>query len=139
MGLLMQGKEVLSLTIQQFQVELGEYKPMNVQFSVFREGDQAVLGFSGDKGVVLVFVSQSEIEDYFDAMAAKDIEGVGAIVKEGRGFIVSSGTKVRIIGAGFIESGIQKGALVNYQVRILNDELYSGRSGWVRKEWVKQY
>jgi len=69
-------------------------------------------------------------DDAFDALSnarvANDPTGRRAVLASGRAFTVPEGTRVRVIGNGFVKK----------QVRILEGP-HAGESGWIPFEWVK--
>jgi hypothetical protein len=86
-------------------------------------GDIGILDAGGD---VFVAVDQASNDRLTRLCVAKDETGVMQMVAQGRVFVAKSGTKARLIGAGFL----------THEVRIV-DGKHAGKSGWIAAEHIK--
>lgn len=83
--------------------------------------------YSGDAEKVFVATNEAALEQSTKSFIADDMQGIQELLLSGKGFVVTSGTRVKVIDTAF---GRRK-------VRILENEM-NGKNGWVPMEFVKK-
>lgn len=78
---------------------------------------------SGDETIVAS--TSAALDRVIELSVARDADGLSQMESAGRIFLVSDGTKARVINGGFLSS----------EVRII-EGIHSGRSGWVQNEFL---
>ncbi len=79
-------------------------------------------------GLLLLGATEAGRDRVMQLLRADDKEGIAAMFAAGTAFGVQSGTDCRVIETGFF----------TYEVRILAGE-HSGKSGFIAREWVKEF
>lgn len=74
---------------------------------------------------VPVFTDSKALNAFYDAYVSNDEEGANELISGGRAFIVSAGTKVRVLSGGFS----------TMEIRVMEGP-FSGRRGFVSTQWV---